>query len=359
MVKVHTDKLFTNDKGQTNHGYYINDTLKTNLDILKEAVERKWDGVGLITGMEGSGKSTFVQMIAHYCDPTFSVERVVFSADDLMNAIDNAKKGQAIVFDEAIMNMSAQDFATQIQQILIKKFTLIRSKNLYIFLVIPSFFMLRRYFAVFRTKFLIHCYTPDAVSRGYFKFYSYTRKKDLYFRGAKMWNMKMIPPNFVGRFTNTFGYFVDVNEYNKKKADAVKSLAEDKDSPKQKYKEKYDDYKLKLQIEVKTFKEKWKDKFAEQKAKYKKDLAELKKQSITLQKSSDKKKIQELERKYYKFIHASYDIEKAHWQNSETEFHIGMYYDILKKYGAIDYTQATLKKYLEKGSEIVKIDSTH
>jgi len=133
MVIVFPDTVFKKKNGKLRLGYYMDKILKFNIDnFLIRGVNRGHDAIGLITGLEGTSKSTFVKALAYYVDPSFNLDRIVFSGADLMWCIDHARPGQAIIFDEAIMDMSSQDFATDMQKILIKKFTLIR-KNDYTF----------------------------------------------------------------------------------------------------------------------------------------------------------------------------------------------------------------------------------
>lgn len=206
-------------------GYYMDETLKTNIDdYLVPAVKKKWDAVMLVTGIEGSGKSTFAAALAYYVDPTFCLARLCFTPDELIEAIDNSRPGEAIVFDEAVMGMFAQDAGTSVQNVLIKKFVTIRKKRLFIFIVIPSIFLLRKYFAIFRTRALIHCYTPDGISRGFFKLYSFGTKRKLYIKGSREFDQGSQKPDFTGGFTNTEGYFFDLKEYDDKKEEAIKSL---------------------------------------------------------------------------------------------------------------------------------------
>jgi hypothetical protein len=239
---VHDDVIFTRPSGRKRTGFYMNGYLKNNFDnYFIKAVENKWDGVILVTGMEGSGKSVATMSFAKYCDPTFPgrpinlkkntrryCDRVVFTVKDLMKAIDESMPGQAIVFDEAVMGFMASDASTEIQRTLIKKMVTIRKKRLYIFIVIPSIFLLRRYMAVFRTRALIHFYTPDGVQRGYFKFYSYDTKRKLYLRGYKEFNQNAVKPDFIGNTTNTEGFFFETKEYDDKKEAAIKEITQEK-----------------------------------------------------------------------------------------------------------------------------------
>jgi len=242
---VHNDLMFTKPNGKVRRGYYLDGYLKSNLDeYFIKAVKKKWDGVMLITGMEGSAKSTNAFSIAKYVDPGFPGEplddgtsrrhcdRIVFTPQQTIEAIDTSKPGQAIVMDEAVLNFLAQDASSDVQKLLIKKMVTIRKKRLFIFIVIPSIFLLRKYIAIFRTRALIHFYSPDGFSRGYGKVYSYDTKRKLYVRGIKEFNQDCVQPDFRIRATDTTGYFFDDNEYQLKKNMAIKELTTDKDNKK-------------------------------------------------------------------------------------------------------------------------------
>jgi len=241
MVKVQTDTKFTKPTGRVFDGFYLDGYLKSNLDdYLIKAVKYKFDGTMIVSGIEGAGKTTLAFTIARYCDPTFpgplledgtgkrSCDRIVFSGQQILEQIDKAKIGQAIVIDEAIMGMFSQDHGNEMHKILLKKFVTIRKKRLFIFLVIPSIFLLRRYFAIFRTRAMIHCTVKDGIKRGFFKFYSYNTKKDLYLKGLKEFNQNAVKSDFIGTFTDTEGFFCDVEEYDKKKEEAILSLTKGK-----------------------------------------------------------------------------------------------------------------------------------
>jgi hypothetical protein len=246
MVQVHTDIEFTTKHGVKHPGFYMDNTLKLNIDnYLIKGVERKFDGVMLFTGIEGAGKTTQACTIAKYVDPTFPgpviegtnwrrTDRIVFTNQQIMNAIDTAKPGQAIVIDEAVLSMSSQDFNKEVQKILVKKFVTIRKKRLYIFVVIPSIFMLRRYFAIFRTRALLHATVKHGIDRGFFKFYSYDTKRQLFIKGIKEFNMNCVKPDFQGRFVDTEHYFFDPVEYDKKKEAAIIQLTEEPEKKKEK-----------------------------------------------------------------------------------------------------------------------------
>jgi len=213
MALVNEEITTKTSKGKEQEGYNICNTLKTNIDnYLIKAVKIKHDAVILITGIEGAGKSTLAFQLAKYCDKTFTEEDIVFSGEEFMQKIDESTPGKAIVFDEAVLGMYSADGISKLTNILVKKMVVCRSKRLFIFLVLPSIFLLKRYFAVYRTRNLIHVYCKDGIQRGFYKFYSYDRKRLLYIKGAKYLNMNAEKPNFIGRFPGT--EVIDINHYN-------------------------------------------------------------------------------------------------------------------------------------------------
>src|SRR3972149_2554508 len=84
-----------------NKEYFIDGYMINVLDDMKQAIKQDWDMCVAIDGMEGSGKSLLAMQMAVYCDPTLTLGRIVFTPDDLKQAIVKAEKYQAIIFDEA------------------------------------------------------------------------------------------------------------------------------------------------------------------------------------------------------------------------------------------------------------------
>jgi hypothetical protein len=242
---VQTDVYFTKHNGKVRRGFYIDENLKANWDnYLIKGVKHKWDGIFLISGMEGSAKSTNAFTNAKYLDPTFpgpllsdgttrrKCDRIVFTAQQFLHAIDTAKPEQCIVFDEAVMAFMSQDAGSEIQKILVKKMVTIRKLRLYIIIVIPSIFLLRMYMAVFRTRCMVHYYSPDGITRGFFKFYSYDTKRKLYIKGKKEFDQDCVMSDFTGRATDTSWFFFDDDEYQAKKNEAIKMITETPDKKK-------------------------------------------------------------------------------------------------------------------------------
>lgn len=185
--------------------------------------------------ISNSGKSTFAEFIAHYFDRDFKGEKAiintVFTGEQLLECIDKTPYGSSIICDESILFSYSQDSGNSLQNTIIKKFTLIRKRMLTIILVLPSPFMLRKFFVLHRCRYLIHVYvrpnkSGKGISRGFFKFYDKERLAKLIILGQKMMDYSVVEPNFRGCWTNTKGMFRDPILYEKKKDDAIAQLNE-------------------------------------------------------------------------------------------------------------------------------------
>lgn len=207
--------------------FNIDSVLKSNFDYAKTAVDKKWDMCFVIDGREGVAKSTLGKMAGFYLsNGDFSVDNIVFTAEQFYEAVDKAKPKTAIVFDEMVMAGLSGDAITGMQKGLIKKFTLIRKKQLYIILIVPYFFMLQKYFALSRTSFLINCYSPNGIDRGFFKLYNYGEKNFLYVVGHKFWHYNPKAKfSFKGTFEDYTGKFIDEEAYEIKKDETIKNMS--------------------------------------------------------------------------------------------------------------------------------------
>ena len=207
----------------TKQDYYMDGILKENLDKVKDAIKNDWDMVFLYDGSEGSGKSVKAMQDAYYCDPTLTLNQIVFTPSEFKKAILKAKKYQSVVYDEAYTGLSARATMSMINRTLVSMLAEIRQKNLFVFVVMPTFFDLDKYVALWRSRALIHVYTKG-FTRGFFQFYNATRKKDLYINGKKYYSYHKPECNFYGRFTNhnsdllkQFEMGINEKEYKAKK----------------------------------------------------------------------------------------------------------------------------------------------
>lgn len=207
--------------GPSDKQYYMDGYLKSNYDIAKKVIQADWDFVFLIDGTEGGGKSVIAQQGATYCDPTFNISRIAFTPEEFQAKIKAAGKYQAVIYDEAYTGLSSRGVMSDINKVLVSMLAEIRQKNLFVFVVMPTFFDLDKYVALWRSRALIHVYTGEEFQRGYFAFYNVDRKKELYILGKKFYSYKQPRYNFNGRFTNY--YTVDEKAYRALKLKALQA----------------------------------------------------------------------------------------------------------------------------------------
>jgi len=222
MVKVKYDfekkEWITLEKGSP-EGMYIDGYLKDNLDLARKIIRDDWDMMFCYDGYEGSGKSVKAMQDASFCSPeTFNIDNICFNPKEFRRGVLKAKAYDSVVYDEAYTGLSSRATMGMINRTLVSMLAEIRQKNLFVFIVMPTFFDLDRYVALWRSRALINVYT-DKFQRGYFAFYNMDRKKQLFVNGKKTYEYSKPYPNFRGRFMNY--YPVDEKEYRKRKKDAL------------------------------------------------------------------------------------------------------------------------------------------
>lgn len=196
------------------HSFYMDGYHLANLDHLKKNVRKDYDAFILYVGKEGYGKTTIALQDAIYCDPTFNLDRVCFTIDQFVEQVEKAEKYQAIVFDETMGYLSNRQSSSKFNRILIKIMSEMRSKNLFVFLCIPSLFIMDWYVAYHRTSGMIRVH-----ERGRFCSYDYKKKQELFMKGKKSYSY-CVPANFFGKFTKYFP--IDKEAYEAKKQESIK-----------------------------------------------------------------------------------------------------------------------------------------
>lgn len=212
-----TTKTWTNP-------YYISKQVMSQLDNGKIAVKRSdQDRVYLITGREGSGKSWLAMQQAYYLDRSFNIDRVCFDSESFANKIRTSKKYQAIIFDEAFNGLASRSALSKENKKLVQLLQECRQRNLFIFIVLPSIFIVDRYVALFRS----HALMNTAISRKnykirFYKVYNFTNKKLLYLLGQKLMSYSRPKINRMHRFYGKLPPTITEGEYRKKKLAAFK-----------------------------------------------------------------------------------------------------------------------------------------
>ena len=200
--------------------FYMSPIIEEQLDNARIAVEKNdRDFVIVIDGEEGSGKSVLAQQIAKKLDPKFCLENIVFNADQFIDKIKKAKPNSCILLDEAFSASSSRGALTEVNRSMVAVATEMRQRNLYVLIVLPTFFDLDKYFALWRCRALFHVYFNKKGGRGNFIIFPKSAKKYLYLNGKKHYNYsKPASPFPACSFPNY--YTVDETEYRIKKAEA-------------------------------------------------------------------------------------------------------------------------------------------
>lgn len=205
-----------------NHEVYFDGYLHSNLTALKEMVKRDWDGVFYVCGYEGSGKTTLASQVCYFLDPNINLSRVVFTAQQFIDACMSANQYECILFDESWRTFTNKAMWEETTKSIIGMLTMIRKKRLFICIVAPTFFDIQKYIALHRSRFLLQVYS-EGLERGFFKFYNADKKLQLYIKGRKDYDMSVVMPDFYGRFTNFFPF--DKTEYENKKDKAIEETS--------------------------------------------------------------------------------------------------------------------------------------
>ena len=238
-------------KGQKSDGRYIDRTLYENIKILAKNIVRDMTYLGIISSSTlevGTGKSVFVQQVAeayleavreyHGIDNSLTMKNIVFSPKDLIERSFKIPKYSTIILDEWEDSHYWSELGMSLRQF----FRKCRQLNLFMLIIIPNFFQLPLAYAVSRSVFFIDVKFAGEFERGYFRFFSFNKKKDLYLRGKKTQNYGIVKPDFWGRFSD--GYVIPEKEYRRVKyLDMLKFESKDSKPPTEK------------EIKVKLFKQ--------------------------------------------------------------------------------------------------------
>lgn len=210
--------------------YSIAEQVALQLDeAKKDVVEYDQDRFYVITGREGTGKSTLACQLAYYLDRNFNLDNVVFTAEEFSKIIQNAKKHTAIIFDEAFNGLSSRGSISRQNKEIIRLLMECRQRNLFVFLVLPSFFLLERYPAIFRSEalFIVGRGIKNHKNRRYYKVFGYDQKRLLYIRGKPLMNHNAVKVYLKHAFYSKLPPTIDREEYKDKKLKAFRARPKD------------------------------------------------------------------------------------------------------------------------------------
>lgn len=203
--------------------FYIDGYTKKNLDFVKERLSKRNEThVGIIDGRIGTGKSTLVDQLAYYCsDGNFTLKDKAFTVKDFSDILQKKEKGEAannVVLDEAFeLNRRRSNSFANMK--ILKQLQRIRSKNLWIWIVLPSVYDLDKNIILNLASAFFHCYTDyDFGEKGRYMAYNRHQLKRLwlYCRDSLSYYDKYAKASYWARFTSKF-LSSDYDEYEKVK----------------------------------------------------------------------------------------------------------------------------------------------
>jgi hypothetical protein len=206
--------------------FFIEPWIKERFDnkVIPDLEKKDKDCVIAIDGREGSGKTWLGLQWCKYIDPSFNLNRVTFTPEEFREVIHKAKKGQAVMFDEAFTGFSSRAALSGVNRTLISLMMQIRQKNLFIVIVLPTIFLLDKYISLFRTRILAHVY-ENKGRRGFFRIYSSSKKRYLIMDKKARTYSYGIRSKKKGRFYGVFalGDEIEEKKYRDKKIKALET----------------------------------------------------------------------------------------------------------------------------------------
>lgn len=207
-------------------------------DIICDEPNHNFVANGIV--VHNSGKSTFTFQCAKFIDPTFNIDRICFTAEQYLEVIRTAPKGSVVVFDEAFRGFSSTGGITKINKLLIQAMMEVGRRNLIIFIVLPSFSLLKDYMAIHRSKALFVIYEKQKKSYRAWRCYTKEKKSKIYYKSKRNYGiMPFVQTRLKGKFfaksieangkTERVPYETfDSKEYDKKKDNAFRDKKDEK-----------------------------------------------------------------------------------------------------------------------------------
>jgi len=186
-----------------------------------------WMLAGGLMGLSGVEKGKILKRPQKKVN--FSLDNVVFTADDLMKKAHELPRNSVIVYDEGRAGLDSKSAMMAINRVMEDFFQECGQYGHVIIIVLPNFFKLHEDYATARSIFLIDVYHDEQFNRGYYNFYNKLQKEKLYYFGRKLIGTTAkygaATENFYGRFSKWMPFDRNVYEGVKKKALDKKRLS--------------------------------------------------------------------------------------------------------------------------------------
>ncbi|KKN60174.1 hypothetical protein LCGC14_0534650 [marine sediment metagenome] len=217
------------NKNSIEKGPWLDGYLQSNLLTLKNsAIKGKYDNFIIISGMVGTGKTTLASQIAWNFNEEDTVNRgkdiFYFDMEQLSKDLQSFPKNSVFIIDEGGDTFMSSDTRKFLNNEFYRLLLKVRAKKHLIILVIPDFFDLRAGLATRRAFALLNCrLVPDEEQNmfvnGIYDFHNMDKMAELYWKGKKEHNYRIVQPNFWAGFGPWFPCNYD--NYEKKKFDSL------------------------------------------------------------------------------------------------------------------------------------------
>jgi len=223
--------------------FAVDELLVKKIDVMCKLIEESsGDAVIIADGGEGTGKSNLLSIVCYLfsikLNRRYTSDDIYFDLDEMMKEVQSSKE-RIFHFDEAALGALAGDWQNSLQKKFIKLLMIARKRKHIICMAVPQFWRLNRYFAVDRSKALLHTYLHQGIKHGKYSYYTLRGKEVLYdeikrkrnslayrspFSGSKGRMGKH--GCFIGNTAYQMDKLIDFAAYDKKKDRAIESLTE-------------------------------------------------------------------------------------------------------------------------------------
>lgn len=132
--------------------------------VWKRRIAEHWDVVLVIDGPEGSSKSTLALRIAFALDPAYNLDRICYTASDVMDRFRDTAAGEVVLFDESARDLLGANASSKEAKLLAQALMLIREKGLTVILCVPRIHELAPSMRARRASYWIHCEKPRGTA---------------------------------------------------------------------------------------------------------------------------------------------------------------------------------------------------
>lgn len=242
----------------TDKQYYLDPKLKEKLDLMIARMKHGKDNLLLVDGDEGDGKTNMSMIVGYYFAHTtnreFNLDHIFFDLDKLIDFAIKTKE-QVIIWDEGALGGLASEWWNKNQKKFIKLMMIARKRKHFWVVNIPKFFKLNEYFVIDRSVGLIHVYLSGGTLHGCFVYFNQIQKEKLWetwkksrVRSYKRWY------SFHGRFIMFLGKkrfkdIIDEVKYDKRKDEAIMSIAKEPEKKESEVDMKMRDFLVKKMLE--------------------------------------------------------------------------------------------------------------